>query len=291
MEQMTGSINEFVKKLELRIENAKNGASIIRYTNDNPPATATAIASMTDEELAELVRKSRSIRLPRFLNDGENITQRFVYTARLNSKPIVLHKEQFQKFLHDNNIPKKQIMVRRLQANGISAKEIANIFKYNSYNYIGGKYGGTGIGCGTYFLMNGGAESIYGPWYSFRSKFNGKYNIHIPGSRVSSYLKDRGTNAKSFDPGATIFAVYNPSTARIIGYDELCEKAIEFQNSHPLFAKEIGPMHGFFLSPQDDNISIYALAMGYNAIQNSYKPYEHQIIDRSAVVCQVEEEL
>jgi hypothetical protein len=288
---MTGSINEFVKKLEVRIDNAKNGASIIRYTNDKPPATATTIASMTDEELAELVRKSRSIRLPRFLNDGENITQRFVYTARLNSKPIVLHKEQFQQFLHDNNIPKKQIMTRRLRPSTISSKEIADMFKYNDYNYIGGKKGGTGIGCGAYFAMNGGADSIYGQWFCFRSKYNGKYNIHIPGNRVGSFLKDRGIKVNKYDPGATIIAAYNPSKARIIGYKELCEKAIEFEKSHPLFAKEIGPMHGFFLSPQDDNISIYALAMGYNAIQNSYKPYEYQIIDRSAVVCQVEEEL
>ena len=208
-------------------------------------ATLAQIASMTDDQLAQAVIDSRSVDMPNFLNDVQDQTQKFVYQVGLNGAPQVMDQQQFDQFLQQNNIPRSQIMSRSVNKNGpYSAQQIINTFKYSELTYIGGKQGGQASGAGTYFDMNGGGATGYGS-------------------------------------GATMTAVYNPATARVIDFNALRRQAASFASSHPKFAHAVGG----FTSGHNGNASIYALAMGYNAISGGPVSHSYQnIIDRSAVV-------
>lgn len=208
-------------------------------------ATLAQIAAMSDDQLAQAVVSSRTVDMPNFLNDVPDQTQKFVYQVGLNGAPTVLDQQQFDRFLRQNNIPRSQIMARSVNGNGpYNAQQIANIFKYSELNYIGGKHGGQASGAGTYFDMNGGGSTGYGY-------------------------------------GATMTAVYNPQTARVIDFYSLRSRAAAFARSHPKFAAAVGS----FSSGQNGNASIYALAMGYNAISGGPVSSTYQnIIDRSALI-------
>ena len=208
-------------------------------------ATLAQIASMTDDQLAQAVIDSRSVDMPNFLNDVPDQTQKFVYQVGLNGAPTVMDQQAFNQFMSDNNIPRSQIMSRSVNGNGpYSANNIADMFKYSEMNYIGGKVGGQMSGAGTYFDMNGGGSTGYGR-------------------------------------GATINAVLNPATARVIDYHALQRQASSFARSHPKFAAAVGT----FRNGGNSNASIYALAMGYNVISGGPVSSTYRnIIDRSAVV-------
>lgn len=210
-------------------------------------ATLAQIASMTDSELAQAVIDSRNADMPNFLNDVSDATQKFVYQVGLNGAPTVMDQTQFDAFMKQNGIPKAEILSRGVSGNGpYTAQQVANIFKYSELNYIGGKYGGMASGAGTYFDMNGGGSTGYGG-------------------------------------GALLTAVLNPATARVIDFYALQSKAVSFASSHPAFAKAVGgPPRG----GQGGNISVWALAMGYNVISGGPVSSSYRnIIDRSAVIC------
>lgn len=208
-------------------------------------ATLAQIASMTDDQLAQAVIDSRTVDMPNFLNDIPDQTQKFVYQVGLNGAPQVLDQQQFDQFLQQNNIPKKQIMSRSVNGDyPYTAQHIADMFRYSELTYIGGKKGGQATGAGSYFDMNGGGGTGYGT-------------------------------------GATLTAVYNPATARVIDFFKLKNQAVSFASSHPKFARAVGS----FTAGRNGNASIYALAMGYNAISGGPVSSTYQnIIDRSAVV-------
>lgn len=213
-------------------------------------ATLSTLTSMTDDQLAQAVIDSRTVDMPNFLNDRPDQTQKFVYQVGLNGAPTVMDQQQFDKFLQDNNIPRSQIMARSVRDNGpYKAQLQLDSFRYSELTYIGGKMGGQASGAGIYFDMNGGHSTGYGGYGS------------------------QGT--------ATMLAVYNPKTARVIDFDALRRKAIAFANSHPKFARAVGG----FTAGQNGNASIYALVMGYNSISGGpvRKTYQN-IIDRSAVI-------
>ena len=212
-------------------------------------ATLAQIASMTDDQLAQAVIDSRSVDMPNFLNDVPDQTQKFVYQVGLNGAPQVMDQQQFDQFLQQNNIPRSQIMSRSVSGNGpYSAQQITDMFRYSELTYIGGKQGGQMSGAGTYFDMNGGGSTGYGGY--------GKTT-------------------------ATMQAVYNPATARVIDFHRLQSQARSFAASHPKFAAEVGS----FRAGRNGNASIYALAMGFNAISGGPVSSTYQnIIDRSAVV-------
>lgn len=75
-------------------------------------------------------------------------------------------------------------------------------------------------------------------------------------------------------------AVLNPSTAKVITDTQLRQRAAAFSQSHPQFTRAVGPYSTSF---HNNNMSIYALAMGYNVIKDSGSGY-HNVIDRSALV-------
>lgn len=215
-------------------------------TQAQASATLAQIAQMSDDQLAQAVIDSKGVDMPNFLNDALCPTQKFVYQVGLNGAPLVMDRNAFDQFMQQNNIPKSNIMERSVKPNGpYTAQHIIDIFKYSEMNYIGGKFGGSMSGAGTYFDQNGGSGGTgYG--------------------------------------NTTLTAVLNPATARAIDYDVLWRKATSFAASHPKFTKAVG---GLPTNGATGNVSIWALAMGYNVItggpiSRSYR----NVIDRSAVI-------
>lgn len=215
-------------------------------SNAQASATLAQIMSLSDDQLAQAVKDSRNVDMPNFLNDKPDPTQKFVYQVGLNGAPTVMDQAQLDQFMKQNNIPKSQILSRSVNGNGpYTANHIADIFKYSELNYIGGKYGGQRSGAGTYFDMNGGGSTGYGS-------------------------------------GATLTAILNPQTARVVDYYDLQRKATAFAKSHPKFVQAVGGMPS---AGQGGNMSVWALAMGYNVISGGpVSSKYHNVIDRSAVI-------
>ena len=216
------------------------------------PNALQALQNMSDSQLAALVMASKNAQLPNFLNDVADQTQRFVFQAGLNEKPMVLDSTSFNQFMQDNGISQGEILSRSVnpvqytnQDNtkiSLSGQQIIQIMQDSRFNYIGGKRGGQVYGAGTYFDMNGGRNTGYG--------------------------------------GTTVNAVLNPATTRAIDESTLYKQAATWAQSHPQSARAIGRIN-------NSNQSIYALAMGYNVITEydpKYKSGYHNVIDRSALV-------
>lgn len=209
-----------------------------------------AISSMSDSQLANLVNQAQTAQLPNFLSDRDDLTQKFVYVAGLNEKPMVLDDTQFNQFLKDNNIPKSQILSRSMDDSSYTnaggntvkykASQLFDMLKYSRLNYIGGKMGGKAYGAGTYLDRTGG-------------------------------------NQRTGYGSVTNDAVLNPKTAKVISKSNLLTQASRFASSHPQFARAVGSFS------MRTNGSIYALAMGYNVIRSDHSGY-HNVIDRSALV-------
>lgn len=222
--------------------------------NNNTPVTQDPLArlqGMSDAQLAQFYRQSQQAKMPNHLNDVDDRTQKFVFTLGMNDRPMVVDRAGFQKFMSDNGIPQSQVLSRSINGgqlrtsagnrSSLKPSDIADMMKYGRMNYIGGKHGGMALGAGAYFDMNGGGGTRYGN-------------------------------------GATLTAVLNPNTARVISTTRLSQLAQAFDRSHPQFARATG---GFDTSFSSNNMSIYAAVLGYNVIQRgSY----HNIIDRKAMV-------
>lgn len=219
------------------------------------PQALTNISQMSDDELAALVIASKNAKMPNFLADRDDATQKFVFQAGLNEKPQVLDTAEFNQFMQDNGIKQGEIISRSVNpisytnqqgyTTKLSANDIIDTLKYSKLNYIGGKHGGQAYGAGSYFAMVGGGSTGYG--------------------------------------GTTAEAVLNPNTARVIYDGRLASLAQSFAQTHPKFAKAVGRY-------SNSNMSIYALAMGYNVITDhsgGTRPGRgdyYNVIDRSALV-------
>lgn len=212
------------------------------------------LAGMTDDQLAQLAIRSKTVDMPNMLNDVDDKTQKFVYAAGMNEKPQVLDDSAFSQFLSSNNIPRSAVLARSFDnatyknASGTMVKmtpqKQSDMLKYSRLTYIGGKNGGQRFGGGTYFDQNGGVNTGYG--------------------------------------SHTVVAVLNPQTARVITKTQLISKAAAFSRTHPKFTQAVGTIDTSF---RNNNMSIYALAMGYNVISDrAGGGGYHNVIDRAALI-------
>ena len=219
--------------------------------------TSAMFDNMTDSELANALKISQGkVDMPNHIGDISNATQNFTYANKLNAKPTVLSDSDFDNFLKQNGIPDSQILIR--EVNGatfnsgsirynLTANDITDMFKTSDINYIGGKRGGQAYGAGTYFGMEGRNGST------------------------------------GYASGATMMAVLNPKTAKVISYSDVNRKWNTFVQNKPNLSKQA-------VSLGSGNHSIKALMMGYNVITSDSNGSSHargeyyNIIDRSAVV-------
>lgn len=109
--------------------------------------------------------------------------------------------------------------------------------------------------------------------YSELNYIGGKHGGQAYGA--GTYFDMNGGRSTGYG-GTTMNAVLNPNTARVISGSNLLTQARSFARSHPKFANAVGAV-------STRNMSIYALAMGYNVISDGMNSY-HNVIDRSAVV-------
>ena len=238
-------------------QNNPNVQSQVPNAQNTPvtPGAVTALTQMTDDQLAALVNASKRAQMPNYLSDRPDPTQKFVFQAGINEKPMVLDSQAFNQYMQDNNIPQWQVMSRSVNnasytnqqgyTVNYSSDQIQRMLKYSNLNYIGGKVGGQAYGAGAYFEMNGGGSTGYG--------------------------------------SNTATAILNPK-AKIIEKWDLMNKANSFDQTHPKFAKAVGGVN-------NKTLSIYALAMGYQVITSASngkrkKGEYYNIIDRSALIYQ-----
>lgn len=218
------------------------------------PSALTTLSGMSDDELAQLVRDSKKADMPNMLSDVDDQTQRFVYQAGLNEKPTVLEDSDFAQFLTDNNIPSRDILARSI-----------NPIQYTNAS-------------GTRISMSAQRLSDMMK-YSRLNYIGGKVNGQAYGA--GTYF-DRNGGVNTGYGSTTVVAVLNPKTAKTIDVTTLQSRARAFAASHPKFARAAGAFNTRF---NNNNMSIYALAMGYNVITDSKtNPSYHNVIDRSALV-------
>jgi hypothetical protein len=219
--------------------------------------TSAMFDNMSDDDLANALSKARNVDMPNHIDDISDDTQKFTYANQLNAKPTVLSDSDFDDFLKQNNISDSQILIREVNgasftSNGVrfnyTANDVTDMFKTSDINYIGGKRGGQVYGAGTYFGMEGRNGST------------------------------------GYAGGATMMAVLNPKTARVISYNSIGSQWSKFISTRPNLAKQYGSRGSV------GGRSIQALLMGYNVITtasnnstNSRGDY-YNVIDRSAVV-------
>lgn len=179
------------------------------------PDALSALTKMSDDQLTGLLRQAKAAQIPNHLNDAPDITQKFAFVAGVNEKPTVLDDASFDQYLKDNSIPRRNILACSVnpitvKAGSVTftytAKDVTDMLKYSSLNYIGGKHGGQVYGAGTYFDKTGGRSTGYG----------------------------NGTTS------ATAIAVLNPQTAHPISLNTLRSRIPTFQRSHPKFAQALG---------------------------------------------------
>ncbi len=112
--------------------------------------------------------------------------------------------------------------------------------------------------------------------YSELNYIGGKFGGKASGA--GTYFDMNGGGRTGYGTGATLTSVLNPATARVIDYGALKRKIPSFARSHPKAARAIG-------SVSNENLSLYALAMGYNVISGGPVSSSYRnVIDRAAVV-------
>lgn len=243
--------------------------SIIKKREFKPSGiilTVDELNSFSDDDLSLVASLSEQIDLPKILKNGDsfnNPVQSFVYILGINSKPIVLKYEQFLEYMRKNNISLENIISRSIMSNSLlTAKEICDQFMFGEYNFIAGRYFGCQCGLGAYFRENGGNPTGYDRLSVYSQK---AFKMHDNLSSCCSKASH------------TMIGCLNPLTARIVDYNALVEESKFFCKTH-------GKLHSVIGNCKPSNASIYALAMGYNVIQDSERPKDFVIIDRGAVV-------
>lgn len=216
------------------------------------PAAVTNLSQMTDAQLAQLATAAKTVSMPNFLSDVDDQTQRFVFAAGINDRPQVLDDAAFAQFMADNNIPRSQLLSRSV-----------NPITYTNND-------------GSRVTLS--ADDVIDMMkYSRLNYIGGKVGGQAYGA--GTYFDMTGGQRTGYG-GTTATAVLNPATARVITDRQLQVKAAQFARTHPQFARAAGPYNTSF---HNNNMSIYALAMGYNVIRDSGSGY-HNVIDRSALV-------
>lgn len=235
------------------ITNGNSGGNAVSINSAKHTAAFDKLLKADDDQLAAIAKKAKSIDMPNLLSDVKDVTQRFVYAAELNDKPGVLDSSEFSTFMKNNNLTAADLLSRDVNdisyknASGtiihMTADDVTDMMMYSKYNYIGGKRGGQIYGAGTYFDHQNGGSTGYGK--------------------------------------KTVVAVLNPAKARVVSAGGLKREAKVFAASHPKFVKEVGAYDDSWRGG-NNNMSIYALAMGYNVISagNGYM----NVIDRSALI-------
>ena len=240
--------------------NTMNPATANQTPNDQntpvQPGAITALTQMSDDELAQLVNDSKSVIMPNHLADIDDPTQKFVYQAGLNAMPQVLDAAAFQQFMQDNGISQSEVLARSVDPITVTVP------------------GGSGYQPAR---LNYTAQMITD--MMMYSKFNyigGKHGGQVYGA--GTYFAMTGGKNTGYG-GHTVQAVLNPATTRMISKSQLQRQAQSFAASHPKFAQAVG---GY----KHNNISIWALCMGYNVISDGYNTNGayRNVIDRSALV-------
>lgn len=220
-------------------------------TPSQPPVNVDAadtLSKMTDDELAALANASKKVDMPNHLNDVSDATQRFVYAAGLNGKPQSLDASEFAQYMADNRISQSKVMSRSVNGNTITVN-------------------GTQMVLSSAMIKAQFTDSKY-------NYIGGKYGGMAIGA--GTYFDMNGGGNTGYG-GDTMTAILSPS-ARVIDSSTLSLQARQFAQSHPKFARAVGAYNTNFYG---NNMSIYALAMGYNVIKSgSY----HNVIDRTAVI-------
>lgn len=232
--------------------------------SDGTPVGLDQFATMTDAQLAQFVNDAVAdiSNMPSQLADIPDITQAFVWHAQYNAMPQVMDAAAFAAFMKANGITQSQVLSRSVNQASytnqlgvnvtLAPAQLAAMYKYSAYNYIGGKVGGQVHGAGSYFDMNGGRATGYGS-------------------------------------GGTFSAVLNPATARVIDHSTLRSQMSAFDRTHPRFAKALRSAASTVSSMSSKSgqtstnsvDAIYAMVLGYNVIRaGSY----HNVIGREATV-------
>lgn len=233
-------------------QQATNVANQAPTQNNTPviPDAVKKLSQMSDDDMAKLYNKSKRVDMPNHLKDMSDKTQKFVYMAGINEKPQVLDKKSFNKYLKDNNIPRSDILARSVG---------------------GASYSVNGV------QINLSPQQVTGMIKdSDLTYVGGKRGGQLSGA--GTYFDMNGGRNTGYSSGATCIGVLSKK-ANIIDRSTLGNRVSSFQRSHPKFAKAVGHYN-------NDTMSIYALAMGYNVIRNgSY----HNVIDRAALVMRAED--
>ena len=237
--------------------NTLNPANASQTPNDQntpvQPGGVTSLTQMTDDELAKLVNDSKHAVMPNFLADANDVTQAFVYQAGMNGLPQVLDGAAFQQFLASNHIPQSDVLARSV-----------NDIKYQA---------------GGHTMSLTGKQQADMLMYSRFNYIGGKHGGQALGA--GAYFARNGGGNTGYG-NYTMTAVLNPALARPISRSALGAKAAAFAKTHPKFAAAVG---GYNTNFYNNNMSIWALAMGYNVVTgDSRSDSRTNIIDRSVLV-------
>ena len=218
------------------------------------PGGVTALTQMTDDQLAQLVRDSRNAIMPNFLADAGDQTQAFVYQAGMNGLPQVMDAASFQQFLQSNNISQSDVLARSV-----------NDIKYSA---------------GGHQMSLTGKQQADMLMYSKFNYIGGKHGGQALGA--GAYFARNGGVPTGYG-NYTMVAAINPALARPITLSRLQTEAARFAQTHPKFNRAVG---GFNTNFNNNNMSIWALAMGYNVITGDNPRWDSRtnIIDRSVLV-------
>lgn len=235
--------------------NTLNPANASQTPNDQntpvQPGGVTALTQMTDDELAKLVNDSKNAIMPNFLADVNDVTQAFVYQAGMNERPQVMDATAFSQFLAANSIPQSQVLARS-----------CNDIQYQA---------------GGHQMSLSGKQQADMLMYSRFNYIGGKVGGQAFGAGTY-FAQNGGTNTGYGN--YTMVAALDPSKARIISRDRLAREASRFAQTHPKFARAVG---GYNTSFHNNNMSIWALVMGYNVVKDAGDSRTN-VIDRSVLV-------
>lgn len=237
--------------------NTMNPANANQAPNDQntpvQPGGVTALTQMTDDQLAQLVNDSKRAIMPNFLSDVNDVTQNFVYQAGMNEKPTVLDAAQFIQFCQTNHIP----------ASDVYARSVDDI-KYSA---------------GGHTMSLTGQQQADMLMFSRFNYIGGKVGGQALGA--GTYFARNGGRPTGYG-NFTMVATLNPALAKPISRSQLAIEARQFAQTHPKFNRAVG---GYNTNFNNNNMSIWALAMGYNVITGDSRGDDRtNIIDRSVLV-------
>ena len=211
-------------------------------------------SGMEDAEMVRAIDEAMDVDMPNHLSDigpsgQKDMTQQVVYALGMNEKPTVLSDREFDQYLRDNNIPKSEILSRGVEPIVVDVNGV-NI-RYSAEQLID--------------LIK----------YSRLTYIGGKHGGQAIGA--GTYFDMNGGGPTGY--GDTVTNAVLKPTARVVDMSSLRTLAQAYEASHPQFAARVGHYGDGDFS--NNNISLYALAMGYQVIRGGTY---YNVIDRSAMV-------